>query len=157
MKVLAAATSRDMCVCVFNDGYSQGASLKCFFAFTYAVTVTVSFIKTTNRNQKTCTTKPRPSSSSSAQASTGFYADSEQLHAFWQRGTRLLQVLQREPSNSIWCLVLYILMHVCVSLSLLQCFFLGTCNLIYLLGASSFTERKDHGCCVLLPVRVLLK
>jgi hypothetical protein len=149
-----------VCVCVcFDDGYSQGASLKCFLAFTYAVTVTVtvSFIQTTNRNQKTCTTKPRPSSSSSAQASTGFYADSGQLHAFWQRGTRLLQVLQANAQGTKQQhLVLgTVYFNACVCLrgsQRLECFFLDTCNLIYLLGASSLTERKDHGCCVSLHV-----
>jgi len=155
-----------VCVCVcFDDGYSQGASLKCFLAFTYAVTVTVtvSFIQTTNRNQKTCTTKPRPSSSSSAQASTGFYADSGQLHAFWQRGTRLLQVLQANAQGTKQQhLVLgTVYFNACVCLSLccsVSSWVLVTSSISWAPRVSQKEKIMDAVCCSLFPhVRVLLK
>jgi hypothetical protein len=91
------------------------------------------------------TTKPMVRSISSAQASAAAYADLEQLHAFWQRGTCLLQVLQANASGTKQqCLMLStVCFNACVCLSLLQCFFLGTCNLMYLLIALSLTGRKE--------------
>lgn len=82
---------------------------------------------------------------SSAQASAAAYVDLEQLHAFWQWGTRLLQVLQANaPGTKQQRLMLStVYFNACVSLSLLQCFFLGTCNLIYLSIALSLTGRKE--------------